>query len=324
MNALRIHGGRIDIAAALYPDAPRPWLDLSTGINPCAWTADPLPAVDLHSLPSPTDLQTLEATAAAVFGTSADRVVALPGSEVGLRLLSQLDLPTPVRFVTPSYATHADAIRGAIPIARAGIDTVDDGTLLLANPNNPDGLVDAPDRLVAVARKGVWLVVDEAFADVAPNTSIVPLLSRDDRAIVFRSFGKFFGLPGIRLGFMIAPPLQAAQMRRQLGSWPVSAHAVAYGIAAYRDTDWIAQARRLILDRAARLDALLSDHGLRASGGCALFRLIDTDDAEVLFVRLARAGILTRTFDHSPRWLRMGVPGDEAAFERLGRAPSHG
>lgn len=324
MTALRFHGGRIDVAAVRYPNVTRPWLDLSTGINACPWDAGQMPAVDLHSLPSPADLELLEAVAADMFGTDADRVVALPGSEIGLRLLANLDLPRPARFVRPSYATHAEAIRGATPITRAVTDTVTDGTLLLANPNNPDGRLDAPDLLMAVVRRGVWLVVDEAFADVAPDSSIIPLLSPDDRAIVFRSFGKFFGLPGIRLGFMIAPTLQAAEMRRQLGSWPISAHAVAYGIAAYRDADWILQARRSIADRATRLDALLADHGLQGSGSCALFRLIDTDDADTLFERLARTGILTRTFDHSPRWLRMGVPRDDAAFERLDRALTHG
>jgi cobalamin biosynthetic protein CobC len=324
MKALRIHGGRTDLAAVRYPHAPQPWLDLSTGINPCAWTPERLPPVDLHSLPSPAALLTLEAAAAAVFGTSEDRVVALPGSELGLRMLNGLGLPSPVRFATPSYGTHAEAIDGATQIARDAIDMIDDGTLLLANPNNPDGTLDPPDRLLSIARIGVWLVVDEAFADITPGASIIPHLAPDDPAIVFRSFGKFFGLPGIRLGFMIAPPVQAAAVRMRLGSWPVSAHAVAYGIAAYRDNDWIASARKSIAGRAARLDALLSSHGFDGRGRCPLFRLIETDDAHATFDRLAQQGILTRAFDHSPRWLRMGVPGDEAAFERLDRALARG
>ncbi len=324
MNALRIHGGRIDLAAVHYPDAPKPWLDLSTGINPCAWRTDSVPMVDLHTLPSPAAIAELEAAAAAVFGTTADRVVALPGSELGLRMLGALDLPPPVRFVMPSYATHAEAIDGAVPIAREVIETVADGTLLLANPNNPDGHRDTPQRLLTIARSGVFLIVDEAFADVAPGSSLIPLLRSDDRAIIFRSFGKFFGLPGVRLGFMIGPPEQVADMRQQLGSWPISAHAVAYGIAAYRDARWIAAARVAIVERAERLDAMLARHGLRPRGACALFRLIETDAAPALFERLARAGILTRTFDHSPRWLRMGVPGDDDGFARLDEALGDG
>lgn len=324
MQALRVHGGRIDLAAACYPDAPRPWLDLSTGINPCAWPIARAPAVDLCSLPSPDAVSKLEAAAAAFFGTSAERVVALPGSELGLRALDVLNLPTPVRYVTPSYSTHADAIAGAVPIERGAIDAVADGTLLVANPNNPNGHRDVPQRLLAIARAGAWLVVDEAFADVAPESSIVPLLAPEDRVIVFRSFGKFFGLPGVRLGFMIAPPEHAAAMRMRLGSWPISAHALAYGTAACRDTAWIDAARMSIIARAAKLDAMLSRHGLQARGECALFRLIETDAASDVFERLAWAGILTRTFDHAPHWLRIGVPGDAAAFARLDRALDDG
>lgn len=324
MKALLIHGGRIDLAATCYPGAPQPWLDLSTGINPCPWPADPAPHVDLRGLPSPAAIRALEAAAAAMFGASADRVVALPGSEIGLRSLDSLGLPSPVRFVTPSYATHAEAISGATPIARDAIDAIRDGTLLLANPNNPDGDRDTPDRLLRIVRSGTWLVVDEAFADVAPEFSLVPRLAPDDRAIIVRSFGKFFGLAGVRLGFIIAPPPQADTMRRRLGSWPVSALAVAYGTAAYRDTEWIAEARRSIVARAGRLDTLLGRHGLQSRGACPLFRLVETDDAPALFERLAASGILTRPFDHAPRWLRFGVPGDDAAFDRLDRALARG
>ncbi len=324
MKALRIHGGRIDLATTWYPGAPQPWLDLSTGINPCPWPADRAPSVDLQRLPSPDAIRDLEAAAAAMFGTSADRVVALPGSEIGLRSLNALGLPSPVRFVTPSYSTHADAIEGAIAIPRDAIDTIRDGTLLLANPNNPDGDLDPPDRLLEIVRRGAWLVLDEAFADVAPMSSLIPRLGSDETAIIFRSFGKFFGLAGVRLGFMVAPSVQAEAMRRRLGSWPVSALAIAYGTAAYRDTAWIAEARRSIVDRAERLDTLLGRHGLHSRGACPLFRLVESDDAPAVFERLARSGVLTRPFDHAPRWLRFGVPGDDAAFDRLDRALAGG
>ncbi|KQN32879.1 aminotransferase class I/II-fold pyridoxal phosphate-dependent enzyme [Sphingomonas sp. Leaf38] len=320
MTGLRAHGGRIDLAASLYPEAPVPWLDLSTGINPRAWASDPMPTVDLTVLPSPASIAALENAAGAVFGIDADRVVALPGSEIGLRMLSCLDLPHPLQVVVPSYATHRDVFAAPIPIVRAVIDAVDAGTLLLANPNNPDGLLDPPARLLAIARRGAWVIVDEAFVDLLPSYSVVPHLETSDRVIVFRSFGKTFGLPGVRLGFMIGPPLQIAMLRARLGAWPISAHATAYGTAAYRDTTWLNATRAAIVDRAARLDAVLARHDLDTIGDCPSFRLIETDDAPALFERMARAGILTRAFDHDPRWLRLGVPGDDMAFERLDRA----
>ncbi|WP_332798339.1 threonine-phosphate decarboxylase [Sphingomonas sp. PB2P12] len=324
MSALRVHGGRIDVAARLFPEAPRPWLDLSTGINPRPWMPfDPID-VDPATLPSPDTLLELEAAAADAFGTSPDRVVALPGSEIGLRLLDALPLPFPHRVVVPGYGTHADVFTNPQTIDRATIDGVTDGALLLANPNNPDGHRDPPERLLAIARRGTWLIVDEAFVDVMPETSIVPHLAADDRVIVLRSFGKFFGLAGLRLGFMIAPLDIVTPMRRRLGSWPVSAHAIAYGRAAYHDTAWQTQARRSIAARAEQLDALLLRHGIDVSGDCPLFRLIESDAADAVFHRLAHHGILTRRFDYAPRWLRLGVPADEAAFARLDAALTHG
>ena len=312
------------MAAALYPDAPKPWLDLSTGINPHPWTPPaPIP-VDLNALPSPAALLELEAAAARAFGTSADRVVAMPGSEIGLRSLPALDLPAPYQVVAPAYATHGETFAEPVTIARKGIDDVTGGTLLLANPNNPDGHRDPPERLLGIARRGAWLIVDEAFADAVPDTSLIPYLGSDDRAMVFRSFGKFFGLAGLRLGFMVAPPAHAQAMRIRMGSWPVSAHAIAYGTAAYRDTGWAAQARKALATRAARLDALLRRHGLDPRGDCPLFRLVDCEDADALFDRLASAGILTRPFAHSPRWVRLGVPADDTAFARLDAALAHG
>ena len=312
MEVFGEHGGRLDAARRAWPDAPTPWLDLSTGINPVPWPADA--AVDLRALPSPEALAALEAAAAAHVGAPPAQVVALPGSELALRWLDTLPLPAPHRFIAGygSYAGFGTAVDR--------VDGVADGTLLLGNPNNPDGGVLAPDRLLAAARRGAWLVVDEAFADAVPATSIVPHLTAATPAIVLRSFGKFFGLAGVRLGFAIAPPAIAALLRRRLGSWPVSAPAIVHGTAAYRDRRWIAATRAALPRRAAALDRVLARHGLAVTGACPLFRLIETDDAAARFARLARAGILTRPFPDRPGRLRLGVPGDAAALDRLDRA----
>ncbi len=322
------HGGRIDSAQALYPHAPRPWLDLSTGINPCAWEPPVDLAVDLRNLPSPAALATLEAVAARHFGADPARVVALPGTEIGLRLLGELGLPAPARHVGPSYATHE-----AVFPARISIDSLTDeathgGTILLANPNNPDGRLVSPDALRPVIDRlrenAGWLVVDEAFADTLPDAGLASHLSAADPVILFRSFGKFFGLAGVRLGFMIAPPGIVARVRDRLGSWPISATALAIGTAAYADRAWIKTTRTQLVTRAAELDAVLLRHGLTATGASPLFRLIATNDAKPLFERLNMAGILTRPFTYDPRWLRLGVPADAAALARLDAALTHG
>ncbi|RXZ35696.1 pyridoxal phosphate-dependent class II aminotransferase [Sphingomonas desiccabilis] len=318
------HGGCLDAAARYFPDAPRPWLDLSTGINPDAWEAPSASTIDLRALPSAQALARLEATAGTAFGARHLPVAALPGTELGLRLLGRLGLPRPYRHVAPGYRTHAAALPGSTAISPDRIDEVGGGTLLLANPNNPDGRLVPPDRLLDLARRlgraGGVLLIDEAFADAAPEASVLPRLAPEDRVLVFRSFGKFFGLAGLRLGFVSGAADLIGEMREQLGSWPVSAPAIALGTAAYADTDWILGTRRRLAARCEELDETLRRHRLYPKGSCPLFRLIETPAAPVIFEHLAQRGILTRPFDYAPDWLRIGLPANAEAVTRLDRA----
>jgi cobalamin biosynthetic protein CobC len=138
--------------------------------------------------------------------------------------------------------------------------------------------------------------------------------------IILRSFGKLFGLAGVRLGFVLAPPDTARTIRRWLGDWPVSGPAIVIGTAAYRDLAWqTAQRGRLAAD-AARLDRLIAAAGLRSCGGTALFRLIEMDNAEALFRHLAAAHILTRPFADNADRLRIGLPAREDQWARLTHA----
>ncbi len=160
------------------------------------------------------------------------------------------------------------------------------------------------------------VVVDEAYADPAPGLS--PHAS--DRLIVLRSFGKFYGLPGVRLGFVIAGDDVAKRLRGLLGDWPVSSAAVAIGTAAYRDGVWRhAQASR-IAETGALLDEVLRDAGLDLVGHAPLFRLVACADATALFETLARHAILTRPFADQPDRLRIGLPRGAAGLVRLATA----
>ncbi|MBB4610281.1 aminotransferase class I/II-fold pyridoxal phosphate-dependent enzyme [Sphingomonas yabuuchiae] len=324
MAALTHHGGRIDAARALFPNAPGSWLDLSTGINPVPWTPPEGLEVDPAPLPDRSALAHLEAQAAAHFGVAAERVAAVPGSEMALRLLPLLGVPQPIVAVRPSYGTH-----GAVASARVDQSVLDDwagraGSLLIANPNNPDGVYRSPERLArlaaAQARAGGWLILDEAFADAMPGSGF----DGGDQVVVLRSFGKFFGLAGVRLGFVMAAPEILARLRDLLGDWPVSAHAISWGSAAYADRAWIAATRIALVERAAALDAVLARHGLIARGACPLFRMVETPEAAVIFRRLAAAGILIRPFADAPERLRFGVPAVAADLERLDEALRHG
>jgi cobalamin biosynthetic protein CobC len=319
MNApLYMHGGRLAAAAEVFPNAPRPWLDLSTGISPFAYPSSDLPADSWARLPDPADLARLETVAAGCFEVAdARRVVAVSGSEIGLRLLSLLRDRSRVAIASPTYASHAEAWAGhdlhrlAWQEIAARLDDFD--VVVVVRPNNPDGQVIDADALegaaLRLAERGGWLIVDEAFAEDATASS--------SGAIRVRSFGKFFGLAGLRLGFVIGDEPLVGRLRTLLGEWPVSGPAIEIGTRAYRDDRWQRNARAELAAAGGRLDRLLAAHGWKMRGGTLLFRLVDDPRAGALFIHLARAGILARPFFDQPQWLRFGLPGQDAEWRRL-------
>ena len=317
------HGGGIEAARRHFGSGD--WIDLSTGINPHPWPIDAAMSYDWQRLPDPEALSRLEAVAASCFGVDARHVCAVPGSEIGLRLTGAL-VGDRTRHIAPSYRTHGEMVADSAPIdpeAARGHD----GTLILANPNNPDGRVNGAAAMrTLLERRGDdgWLLVDEAFADVDPAASIAGLVNDRQKLIVFRSFGKFFGLAGVRLGFVLAPQAIVTALGERLGAWPLSAASIAIGSAAYADHDWIAATRRRLPAEAAALDVLLVRRGHRPVGDCPLFRLIEVDDAQALFEQLAQRAILTRPFADQPRWLRIGLPADADVSARLEAALADG
>ncbi len=190
---------------------------------------------------------------------------------------------------------------------------------VVVNPNNPDGQAQDPRALLQLAGQVGRLVVDESFADMTPALSALPLAG-DPRLVVLRSFGKFYGLAGLRLGFAFGAPEVVARLSSMAGPWPVSGPALEVGRAALADGAWAtAMQARLALD-ADRADALATGAGWRLVGGTGLFRLYDTPDAAAAQDALARHRIWTRIFPFSALWLRLGLPGPEAEWDRLARA----
>ncbi|WEK59218.1 MAG: threonine-phosphate decarboxylase CobD [Candidatus Brevundimonas phytovorans] len=319
------HGGGLMRAAAAYPDAPRPWLDLSTGINPEPWRGPRAAEAELNRLPDPGALVALETTAAAAFGATTDRTAAVAGAEAAIRLLPLLLGVRSVEIVGPTYGAHAEAWRAAGVatrlIAPDQAAASQAGVLVIVNPNNPDGRLTRRADLIAMARErsaaGRWLVVDESFIECAPDDSVSDLA--EPGLIVLRSFGKFYGLAGVRLGFMLAAPDVISRLRALLGDWPVGADALIMGRGAYADSRWRRRTEAALADRADRLNDLLVHAGFQIIGGTSLFRMTRTPHAARWFQHLCRAGILTRPFDHTPDGLRFGVP-TERDLPRLARA----
>jgi cobalamin biosynthetic protein CobC len=272
-------------------------------------------------LPDGGETAILECAAARAFGVSAAAVLATAGAETGIRLLAGTLGPRRVAVVQPTYSGHATAWREAgatvVGVTRQDIDQAAEhfDVIVAVNPNNPDGAVLPPERLIAIAErlaaKDGWLIVDEAFVEAVPDVSVAHAMAQDwsaERLVALRSFGKFYGLPGVRLGFVTAHPQFVERLRRKLGDWPVSADAIAAGIQAYKDPFWAPTIRPRLDEAARRLDTILVKSGFQVVGGTSLFRLAAAEDAHARFLRLADAGVLTRPFTYAPTWLRFGLP----------------
>ncbi len=317
------HGGNLHAARRRFPHAPAPFIDLSTGINPEAYPFSPLPADAFARLPEPADLQALQAVAARAYGAADPAmVVAAPGTQVLINLLPRLFPQSRVAVLGPTYAEHAAAWTacGAAVHETGELNRLaDHPAAVLCNPNNPDGRRVAPSDLLTLAGTARLLVVDEAFADFeGPHLSVVPHLAHPG-TIVLRSFGKSFGLAGVRLGFAVALPETAAVIREALGPWCVSGPALRIGMEALGDRPWIDRTVRRLTADTERLDALLRRGGGDVLGGTRLFRLAHAADAPHLADRLGQSGILVRSFADRPGQLRFGIPRHDQ-WERVGAA----
>ena len=313
------HGGDLGLARLLFPGAPEPFIDLSTGINPHPYPIPQLAAELFTRLPEAAALDRLAEVAAAAYGASADQIVVAPGTQVLLTLVAGLVRPGRAAILAPTYAEHARAAAWAGHRVEdvADLEQLHGAALaVVVNPNNPDGRTCRRGGLLRCAealRPEGLLIADEAFMDVLPDAADLSLAIEAARGniVVLRSFGKFFGLAGLRLGFAVTAPALAARLTTALGPWAVSGVALSIGTAALQDRSWAAMMRAVLRATAERLDQILADANLTIIGGTPLFRLAQTPAALQLFDHLGRAGILVRRFAEHPAWLRFGLPGSE-------------
>ena len=320
------HGGRLRKAALDYGIAEADWLDLSSGLAPWPF---PIPEIPLRAwarLPETDD--GLEQAACDYYGAA--QVLPVAGSQMAIQLLPRLRRAGKVGVLSPCYAEHAEAWRRSGYIVREVLeqevefflDSLD--VLVVVNPNNPTGLSLTPARLLdwhaRLARRGGWLVVDEAFMDNTPQLSLAPH-AHQVGLIVLRSFGKFFGLAGVRLGFVLAERKLLKLLAEQVGPWAVSGPTRVLGQACLRDTEGHTRQRIRSDEASERLAALLERYGFKPQGGCALFQWLITEHAETLHAFMARRGILLRIFTHNSS-LRFGLPADAAEEARLEHALS--
>ncbi|MGY6705161.1 threonine-phosphate decarboxylase CobD [Roseinatronobacter sp.] len=320
---MRDHGGNLDAAIARYGGSD--WIDLSTGINRRPYPVPALPQTVWHGLPTAQAQTALVRAAAQAWGAAPETAgLALGGAQAAIQLVPYL-LPRGGQacVLAPSYNEHGACLRAAgwqvhdtpLPADMAGADLA-----VVVNPNNPDGRHWAAQDMLDLAQTVGLLIVDESFGDVTPELSLLPHSGAAQNVIVLRSFGKFYGLAGLRLGFAFGSRAMIGRLAKMAGPWPVSGAAISIGCHALADGAWADAMRGQLRQDAARADAIMAGAGWGCLGGTDLFRLYDTPDAQTAQDHLARHQIWSRVFPYSRHWLRLGLPGPEHEWHRLEQA----
>ena len=299
MTAVRDHGGGLDAAIARYGGDRAGWLDLSTGINPVPYPMPQLPADAWTALPDKGAFEKLYARARSFWNVpeGAD-IIAATGASAIIAAIPRILPKGSVYIPGPTYNEHGAAFRAA----GWELASASSHAMVAVHPNNPDGHLWSA-RTVSAG----FAVIDESFCDIAPEASLIGMAALPQR-LVLKSFGKFWGMAGMRLGFAIGDPALIADLREILGPWQVSGPALAIGTEALSDPQWADETRARLSRDADRLDDLMTGKGAALVGGTTLFRLYDVADAQDWQHRMAQRHVWSRTFPYNPRWLRLGLP----------------
>lgn len=319
----RDHGGNLDQAMARFGGTAQAWIDLSTGINRVPYPVGRMEQAAWTSLPTTADHTALVGAARTTYRIApAADVVPVAGAQAAIQMIPRLLSAGRAKVLRPSYNEHGASLRAA------GWQVSEHDHLsqlygadlaVLVNPNNPDGRSWSPAQVMDLRRNVGVLVVDESFADPVPEQSVAPLAGAGG-LYVLRSFGKFYGLAGVRLGFVLGAPEDIAPLAEMAGPWPVAGPALQIGRVALQDRAWQDRTTARLARETVEIDGIARAAGWSLVGGASLFRLYVTPNARAAQDHLARHHIWSRIFPYSQHYLRLGLPGDGAEWARLAAA----
>lgn len=323
------HGGRILTAVEKYHIPENDWLDLSTGLNPNGWPVPQVPAQIWQSLPEDND--GLQTVANQYYGC--EYCLPVAGSQAAIQMLPTLRTASKIGIISPTYAEHEynwkqaghDVIQITADDVEKHVEQLD--VLVVINPNNPTGKIIAVQQLLEwhqqLSMKGGWLIVDEAFMDVTPEKSLVPSGIKPG-LIILCSMGKFFGIAGIRCGFVIADKALLKRLSSKLGPWTVTGPTRYIAKQALSDKAWQLKEIQDLNDSSERLHRVLSHYGLIPTGGTGLFQWLEHPKAKEIYEACAKQGMLIRLFEKQAvnnrvtmPSLRFGLPANEKQWDKL-------
>lgn len=317
----RDHGGNLEWAVRHYGGDVDQWIDLSTGINRQPYKILSLSAQAWTDLPTVRATKRLIEVAKTAYSTKA-AILPLAGAQAAIQLVPLLSPPGKACIMSPTYNEHAGALR-AVGWEVAEASRLEDlkgaDLAIVVNPNNPDGKYYATSDLLSLLPVVGRLIVDESFVDPYPAFSVAPHAG-EKGLVVLRSFGKFYGLAGIRLGFALGCEADISRMSELAGPWPVCGPALEIGASALADKSWAQDSTARLLSEINRMDEPATKAGWQVVGGTCLFRLYQTANAKESQDKLAQQHIWSRIFPYSDTWIRLGMPGNETEWDRYTRA----
>ncbi len=321
----RDHGGNMDAAIAQYGGDPKSWIDLSTGINRVAYPAPVFPDNIWGALPTQSLINETKAAAKLAYKSDAPMLITA-GAQGAIQMLPHFLPRGEMRVLAPTYNEHAASFRRAgwrvkeVPTL-ADLNGAD--VAVVVNPNNPTGAIFTPNEILNLSKLVGHLIVDESFCDPYPDHSVANLAGQSG-LIVLRSFGKFYGLAGVRLGFVLGDKIMIEKLQDMAGPWPVSGPALAIGAQALSDKAWAAKTIARLHDDVTQLDEIAANAGWARKGGSLLFQLYETPDAHLAQDTLAKSQVWSRIFPYSDRWIRLGLPANATELERVKYALARG
>ena len=307
---IREHGGDIDNAIKKYGGNKDDWIDLSTGINPNHYPYKLINIRELQNLPYKNDIDNLNKLAKKYFQTTAC-VRAVSGAQGGINILPFLFPNKTVSILSPTYNEYQNVFSNSLKkiINVKNLSELKKSQIaIICNPNNPDGKLYSNDNLLKISKSVEYLIIDESFIDQYPRKSLSHKLDDQTNILILRSFGKFFGLAGIRLGFLISNKEIDKKIQFLIGNWPISNVAINVASKALIDHVWIMNTISFLKEGSYFLDCLASEISWKVVGGTNLYRLYETPNADDAQNKLANFKIWSRRFTYSKKWIRLGIP----------------
>ena len=312
------HGGNLDWAIKNFGGEKKEWIDLSTGINPNSYPLETIQSSEFQALPTQSDIKNLVQIAREYYKTNAD-ITAVSGVQTAINIFPYLFSRGNVSIIEPTYNEYKNAFSNAnwkVNIFKNLNNLQGSNLAIICNPNNPDGKIISKEQLIDLSTKVGFLIIDESFMDLYPNQSLSEEITKDKKnIIVLKSFGKFFGLAGVRLGFILSSKKIAKHIEKFLGPWQISNLAIIAGVKALKDKLWISKNIESLKTNSSILDNLADSINLKLLGGTYLYRLYETSNSLELQNKFATKMIWTRTFSYSKHWIRLGLPNEKLNSE---------